>query len=165
MKQSWWKTIAPIPQNCGSLKGFEIMAKIVKRKRKLRIEALVTLFFMFSIFLYLGCMTGLRSYKDIGNSGEGNVYLWSHCADRREGWDQGISGQCEDLGRRIIKGIKCGFVFFNNQGSSRFLFFHIMISSLREGAVGKNCNQKNKHTSYIDFYGSSMLIPIISAAY
>ena len=39
------------------------MAKIVKRKRKLRIEALVSLFFMFSIFLYLGCMTGLRSYN------------------------------------------------------------------------------------------------------
>lgn len=39
------------------------MAKIIKRKRKLRIEALVSLFFVFSIFTYLGCMTGLRSYN------------------------------------------------------------------------------------------------------
>lgn len=39
------------------------MAKIVKRKRKLKLQAMISLFFMFSIFLYLGCMTGLRSYN------------------------------------------------------------------------------------------------------
>lgn len=39
------------------------MAKIVKKKRKLRIEAFATLFFFVSIFLYLGSMTALKSYN------------------------------------------------------------------------------------------------------
>ena len=39
------------------------MAKIVKRKRKLRVQALITLFFAFSIFAYIGSVTILRSYN------------------------------------------------------------------------------------------------------
>ena len=39
------------------------MAKIVKRKRKLRVQALITLFFVFSIFAYIGSVTILRSYN------------------------------------------------------------------------------------------------------
>lgn len=39
------------------------MAKIVKKKRKLRIEAFATLFFFVSIFLYIGSMTALKSYN------------------------------------------------------------------------------------------------------
>lgn len=39
------------------------MAKIVKRKRKLRIEAFATLFFVVSVFLYLGAVIGLKSYN------------------------------------------------------------------------------------------------------
>lgn len=39
------------------------MAKIVKRKRKIRLEAFATLFLFVSIFLYLGCATGLKSYN------------------------------------------------------------------------------------------------------
>lgn len=39
------------------------MAKLVKKKRKLRINAIASLFFFISIFLYLGSMTALKSYN------------------------------------------------------------------------------------------------------
>lgn len=39
------------------------MAKIVKKKRKLKINAIASLFFFISIFLYLGSMTILKSYN------------------------------------------------------------------------------------------------------
>lgn len=44
------------------------MAKIVKKKRKIRIEAFATLFFFVSIFLYLGSKTMLKSYNAILSS-------------------------------------------------------------------------------------------------
>ena len=39
------------------------MARVVRRKRKLRIQGFATLFFMISICLYLGAMFGLKSYN------------------------------------------------------------------------------------------------------
>lgn len=39
------------------------MAKIIKKKKKLRIEAFATLFFFVAIMLYLGSMTMLKSYN------------------------------------------------------------------------------------------------------
>lgn len=44
------------------------MAKIVKRKRKLRIEAFATLFFVLSLCMYFGSVTGLKSYNVILSS-------------------------------------------------------------------------------------------------
>ncbi|MEG0273718.1 cell division protein FtsL [Amedibacillus sp. YH-ame10] len=38
-------------------------AKLVKRKRRLRIEAIATLVFTLSIFMYLGAIFGLQSYN------------------------------------------------------------------------------------------------------
>lgn len=38
-------------------------AKIVKRKRRLRVEGLATLLFTLSIFIYLGAKFGLKSYN------------------------------------------------------------------------------------------------------
>ncbi|MCI9291741.1 MAG: hypothetical protein HFF01_04440 [Erysipelotrichaceae bacterium] len=39
------------------------MAKIIRKKRKLRIQALISLFFFFSFIFYLCAMTGLKSYN------------------------------------------------------------------------------------------------------
>ena len=39
------------------------MAKIIKKKRKLRVEAFATLFFFVAIVLYLTSMTALKSYN------------------------------------------------------------------------------------------------------
>ena len=39
------------------------MAKIIRKKRKLKIQALASLFFFFSMLLYLGSVTMLKSYN------------------------------------------------------------------------------------------------------
>ncbi len=39
------------------------MAKIVRKKRKLKIQALASLFFFLSLLLYLGSVTILKSYN------------------------------------------------------------------------------------------------------
>ncbi len=39
------------------------MARVVRKKRKLRIQGFATLFFMISVCLYLGAMFGLKSYN------------------------------------------------------------------------------------------------------
>jgi len=39
------------------------MAKIVRKKRKLKIQALASLFFFLSLLLYLGSVTVLKSYN------------------------------------------------------------------------------------------------------
>lgn len=41
------------------------MAKIVKKKRRLKIEAMVSLFFLLSLFMYLGSALFLKSYNVI----------------------------------------------------------------------------------------------------
>lgn len=41
------------------------MAKIVKKKRRLKIEAMVSLFFVLSLFMYLGSALFLKSYNVI----------------------------------------------------------------------------------------------------
>lgn len=41
------------------------MAKLIKKKRRLRIHAFASLFLFISIFLYLGSMTALKSYNMI----------------------------------------------------------------------------------------------------
>lgn len=44
------------------------MAKIIKKKRKLKIEAFATLFFFVAVVLYLGSMTALKSYNVVLSS-------------------------------------------------------------------------------------------------
>jgi len=39
------------------------MAKIVRKKRKLKVQAVISLFFFLSVFTYLGSMTMLKSYN------------------------------------------------------------------------------------------------------
>lgn len=39
------------------------MAKIIRKKRKLRLQAVASLLFFGSIFLYLGSVTALKSYN------------------------------------------------------------------------------------------------------
>lgn len=39
------------------------MARVVRKKRKLKLQGFATLFFMVSICLYLGAMFGLKSYN------------------------------------------------------------------------------------------------------
>lgn len=39
------------------------MARVVRKKRKLKLQGFATLFFMLSICLYLGAMFGLKSYN------------------------------------------------------------------------------------------------------
>lgn len=60
------------------------MAKIIKKKRRVRIEAFATLFFFVSIFLYLGSITALKSY---------NVVLSAQ--------SESTSAQVSDLSERV----------------------------------------------------------------
>lgn len=48
------------------------MARVVRKKRKFKLQGIATLFFVVSIFLYLGAVFGLKSY---------NITLQAHAQD------------------------------------------------------------------------------------